>query len=101
MGNISGVIVGALALYFVVFYLIPGLPENVTNLADAIGLPRDMAHNVADATNRLTFIIYGLILVAMMLLRPQGLLPSRVREAELKHAAVQEEEAAVEMTHAG
>jgi branched-chain amino acid transport system permease protein len=101
MGNISGVIVGALALYFVVFYLIPGLPENVTNLADSIGLDPTTARNVADATTRVNFIIYGLILVAMMLLRPQGILPSRVREAELKHAAVQEEEAAVEMTHAG
>jgi len=101
MGNISGVIVGALALYFVVFYLIPGLPENVTSIADSIGLPPDAARSVADATTRVNFIIYGLILVAMMLLRPQGLLPSRVREQELKHAAVQEEEAAVEMTHAG
>jgi branched-chain amino acid transport system permease protein len=101
MGNISGVIVGALALYFVVFYLIPGLPDNVTNLAGSIGLSRELTSNIADATTRLNFIIYGLILVAMMLLRPQGLLPSRVREAELKHAAVQEEEAAVEMTHAG
>ena len=46
------------------------------------------------------FIIYGAILVGMMLLRPQGILPSRVREQELKHAAVQEEEAVVELTHA-
>jgi branched-chain amino acid transport system permease protein len=101
MGNISGVIVGALALYFVVFYLIPGLPENVTNLADSLGLSNAVGSRIADATTRLNYIIYGLILVAMMLLRPQGMLPSRVREAELKHAAVQEEEAAVEMTHAG
>ena len=101
MGNISGVIVGALVLYLVVFYLIPGLPENVTNLATSIGLSRATASSVADATTRLNFIIYGLILVAMMLLRPQGLLPSRVREQELKHAAVQEEETVVEQVHAG
>jgi len=36
----------------------------------------------------------------MMLLRPQGILPSRVREQELKHAAVQEEETVVEQAHA-
>ena len=100
MGNISGVIVGALVLYLVVFYLIPGLPEIVTNLAASIGLSRATASSVADATTRLNFIIYGLILVAMMLLRPQGLLPSRVREQELKHAAVQEEETVVEQVHA-
>ncbi len=100
MGNISGVIVGALVLYFVVYYLIPGLPETVTNLANTIGLSSETGRSIADATTRLNFIIYGLILVAMMLLRPQGLLPSRIREQELKHAAVQEEEAAVEMEHA-
>jgi branched-chain amino acid transport system permease protein len=32
------------------------------------------------------FLIYGLILVIMMLFRPEGLLPSRQRKAEL-HAA--------------
>jgi branched-chain amino acid transport system permease protein len=99
MGNVSGVIIGALVLYFVVFYLIPGLPENVTNLANTIGLSDETTRNLSNATTRLNFIIYGLILVLMMLLRPQGILPSRVREQELKHAAVQEEEAAVEMTH--
>jgi hypothetical protein len=36
----------------------------------------------------------------MMLLRPQGIFPSRIREQELKHAAVQEDEAAVEQVHA-
>src|SRR6266571_2349498 len=92
--------IGALVLYLVVFYLIPGLPEIVTNLAASIGLSRATASSVADATTRLNFIIYGLILVAMMLLRPQGLLPSRVREQELKHAAVQEEETVVEQVHA-
>ena len=101
MGNISGVIIGALVLYYIVFYLIPGLPENVTNIANSIGLSREITRDLADATTRVNFIIYGLILVAMMLLRPQGILPSRVREQELKHAAVQEDEAAVEMSHAG
>jgi hypothetical protein len=48
---------------------------------------------------RLQFLLYGLILVLMMLLRPQGIFPSRVREQELKHAAVKEEEAVVEQVH--
>jgi branched-chain amino acid transport system permease protein len=100
MGSISGVIVGALVLYYIVFVFIPGLPENVTNLAATVGLSNDTASAISDATTRVNFIVYGLILVLMMLLRPQGILPSRVREQELKHAAVQEEEAAVEMSNA-
>src|SRR6266516_5607861 len=105
MGNITGVIIGALVMYTVIFYLIPGLPENAVNLANNVGLSGIVAPNgdwpgLAEETQRLNFIIYGVILVSMMLLRPQGILPSRVREQELKHAAVQEEEAAVEQAHA-
>ena len=37
-----------------------------------------------DFVGRLNFLVLGLILVVMMLLRPQGILPSRVREQELK-----------------
>ncbi|HEV1997554.1 MAG TPA: hypothetical protein VGR61_05425, partial [Candidatus Dormibacteraeota bacterium] len=31
-----------------------------------------------------TFVILGVLLISMMLLRPQGLIPSRLRRAELK-----------------
>ena len=106
MGNISGVILGALVMYYLIFYLIPGLPQVATSLASDIGLNSLNQSSgdwpgLAQETQRLNFIIYGLILVGMMLLRPQGILPSRVREQELKHAAVQEDEAAVEKAHAG
>jgi len=105
MGNVSGVIIGALVMYYLIFILIPGLPEIVTGFASNVGLG-SLNQSTGDwpglgeETQRLNFIIYGGILVAVMLLRPQGLLPSRVREQELKHAAVQEEEAAIEMSHA-
>ena len=105
MGNVSGVIIGALLMYYLIFILIPGLPEIVTGFASNVGLG-SLNQSTGDwpglgeETQRLNFIIYGGILVAVMLLRPQGLLPSRVREQELKHAAVQEEEAAIEMSHA-
>ena len=105
MGNISGVIIGALVLYYVVFSLLPSLPAAVESLANTIGLGSLNVRStewpgLGGETQRLTFIIYGAILVAMMLLRPQGLLPSRIREQELKHAAVQEEETVVEQEHA-
>src|SRR5437762_7536317 len=105
MGNITGVIIGALVMYMVIFYLIPGLPENAVSLANNVGLGGIVPASgdwpgLAEETQRLNFIIYGVILVSMMLLRPQGILPSRVREQELKHAAVQEEETVVEQAHA-
>src|SRR6266571_2881215 len=63
MGNISGVIIGALVLYYVVYYLIPGLPENVRSLANSIGLSSETTRSLADATQHLNYIIYGGILV--------------------------------------
>ncbi|TMF35655.1 MAG: ABC transporter ATP-binding protein [Chloroflexi bacterium] len=105
MGNITGVIVGAIIIYFVLNSLLPSLPSTVESFASNIGLGFLNDRNgdwpgLAGETQRLQFLLYGLILVLMMLLRPQGIFPSRVREQELKHAAVQEEEAVVEMTHA-
>jgi ABC-type branched-subunit amino acid transport system permease subunit len=105
MGNISGVIVGALALYYVVFNLLPAMPQNITSAADSLGLSflNDRSGDwpgLANAVARSTFLIYGIILVTMMLLRPQGIFPSRVREQELKHAATGEEETAVEQANA-
>jgi len=105
MGNISGVIVGALVIYFVLNSFLPSLPPAVESLANTVGLGSLNAQNgdwpgLAQETQRTTILIYGLILVLMMLLRPQGIFPSRIREQELKHAAVQEEEAVVEAGHA-
>jgi ABC-type branched-subunit amino acid transport system permease subunit len=94
MGNITGVIVGALVIYYVVNVLIPSLPAQVESLAANVGLGSLNARNgdwpgLANETQRLQFLIFGLILVGMMLLRPQGIFPSRVREQEFKHEAGQ------------
>jgi len=101
MGNITGVIVGALALYYVVFSLLPSLPATVESWANALGLTVLTQRSgdwpgLANMVQRLNFLIYGIILVGMMLLRPQGIFPSRIREQELKHDAVQEEETVIE-----
>ena len=50
-----------------------------TNLAHAIGLAN------VDFTNY-RFMLYGVILVLMMLFRPEGLIPSRQRRAEFRGA---------------
>lgn len=99
MGNVTGVIIGALAVYYVLYNLLPGLPNQAVAVANALGLGTlndrhgDWA-GLSDEVQRLNFLLYGLILVVMMLLRPQGLLPSRVREQELTHGGVHEESVA-------
>ena len=75
MGNIPGVIVGSFALSFINSFLLP----QSTNLAHSIGL------GWIDFTDY-RFMLYGVILVLMMLFRPEGLIPSRQRRAELRVA---------------
>jgi branched-chain amino acid transport system permease protein len=89
MGNIPGVLLGALLFYYVSFNLLPELPHQATKVTALLGLsaldaPQGEWPGTAEATNRLKFLLTGLILVLVMLLRPQGLLPSREREQELK-----------------
>src|SRR5438132_715621 len=105
MGNITGVIVGAIAIYFVLNNVLVSLPTNAESFANAVGLGFINKTNgewpgLAEEARRLQFLLYGLILVSMMLLRPQGLFPSRVREQELKHDAVLDEETVIEQVHA-
>ena len=105
MGNISGVIVGALVIYFILNTLLPSLASNAESLANSIGLgslnvQKGDWPGLYNEVQRLQFLLFGLILVMIMLLRPQGLFPSRVREQELKHAAVLDEETVVEQVHA-
>ena len=88
MGNIPGVLSGALLLYWVTFWLLPGLPDTATNIANSFGLT-SLTHTsgdfpgIGEYISRLKFLIFGLILVVTMLVRPQGLVPSRERQQEL------------------
>jgi branched-chain amino acid transport system permease protein len=89
MGNIPGAMVGALLLYWVLYKFLPDAPQQVAALADNLGFHslNTVTPNwpgIAEFVSRLKFILFGLILVSIMLLRPQGLLPSRLRTQELK-----------------
>jgi branched-chain amino acid transport system permease protein len=89
MGNIPGVMAGSLLVYYVIFILLPQLPENATNLANLIGLSGITQQSgdwpgIGEMASRLKFLVFGLILILVMLLRPEGLLPSRERQQELK-----------------
>jgi branched-chain amino acid transport system permease protein len=89
MGNIAGVMVGAIIIYIVQQLALPTwIPNGVTALAQAVGLGSlNQFHGswpgLHDEIVRLNFLLFGLILVLIMLLRPQGLLPSRLRQQEL------------------
>ncbi len=82
MGNIWGALIGALSLVYVDKALLPYISQRSQELGRAIGWEQLAEFNLAS----LNFLIFGLILVFMMRLRPEGFLPSRQRAAELHHA---------------
>jgi branched-chain amino acid transport system permease protein len=88
MGNIPGVMVGSLLIYYVIFIILPGLPDFAVGFVRAIGLG-GLAQSsgdypgIGEFASRLKFLVFGLILILTMLIRPQGLLPSRERAQEL------------------
>jgi branched-chain amino acid transport system permease protein len=80
MGNIYGVILGAILLQGINFYLLPQANEWVHAIGDALGNPL-----LANADlPKYNFFLFGILLVAMMLLRPEGIIPNRQRQEELR-----------------
>jgi branched-chain amino acid transport system permease protein len=80
MGNIRGVIVGALVLEYLNFKGLEKIGDGINNTIDLVGI--DQAVDIP----RYKQLIFGVLLVLMMLLRPEGLLPSARRKAELHEA---------------
>ena len=78
MGNIWGVIVGAIALSMMNRY---GLKQ-LNGVPDKFGLDFDVTS--------INFGIFGFFLLAMMVLRPEGLIPSGRRKLELHEAEIDE-----------
>ncbi len=80
MGNIYGVILGAIVLQGINFYALPQLSTVVHAIGDTIG---SAAMSNVDLA-RYNFILCGVVLVLMMLLRPEGIIPNRQRQEELR-----------------
>lgn len=72
MGNIAGAMLGAAAIYLV--------PEVMRD-------PSLVGQSVANQAEKYRILVFGALLVIMMIYRPQGLLPSKRRARELKHAS--------------
>jgi branched-chain amino acid transport system permease protein len=84
MGNIWGVILGAIALSMINRYLL----KEFNGVPDKFGLDFDVTS--------ISFGLYGFFMLAMMVLRPEGLLPSSRRRLELHEAEIEGETIAEE-----
>jgi branched-chain amino acid transport system permease protein len=92
IGNIVGVILGSFILTFVIFWVLPNMNEWSTTVSQTVHVPA--LANIDFSSY--TYIIYGVALILMMLLRPGGLLPSRARRIELESNVEGESLAAVQ-----
>ncbi len=82
MGNVWGVIFGGVVMGAFNLMLTERATGWLRDLGVLIGVP---ALQTADLSSS-KFLIYGIALVAMMLLRPEGIFPSRERQVELHEA---------------
>lgn len=84
IGSIPGVIIGALLLRLFDVFLLQRIndPVHQSALVAPIGAPLHFLANVD--FNTLKLLIYGVVLVIMILSRPQGLIPDARRRRELK-----------------
>ena len=85
MGNIPGVILGSIVISSLDRLILPQLTNFLHDVVAPVFAGSAGLHgffSTIDLANS-RFMIYGVILVVMMLFRPEGLLPSRQRAAEL------------------
>ncbi|HLW01280.1 MAG TPA: branched-chain amino acid ABC transporter permease [Ktedonobacterales bacterium] len=87
MGSIPGVITGGLLLGLV-NRMIVELPAVIQDPDSLLYPLYQHAPNLTQVINQSQALIYGIILLLVILLRPQGLIPSAIRKRELKSEAL-------------
>jgi branched-chain amino acid transport system permease protein len=81
MGNTTGVVLGAVILIGIPDFLRFREASDLLGLFDPI-VPFADTHNWAQDLRDNRFMVFGLLLVVVMVLRPVGLIPSRRRKLE-------------------
>jgi len=84
MGNMNGVILGALVLEYLNVKGLEKIGNGINDAIDLVGVDQSIDVPKYKVT------IFGVLLVTMMLFRPEGMIPSARRKAEL-HEAEEEE----------
>ncbi len=86
LGSIWGVVIGAVVVSVINYYVIP-------DLLDRVATDLDLGFTVS----QISFGVFGFLLVVMMVLRPEGILPERRRKLELSGEAGSADDALVEV----
>jgi branched-chain amino acid transport system permease protein len=82
IGNVWGVVAGGALLEWVNLTFLTWSGDRMHDLGQTLGIP--LLTNLVPANY--SFLLFGLLLLLMMLLRPEGLLPNQQRASELRGA---------------
>ena len=87
IGSIPGVIVGAIAVYSINEFILANLDSLASDPTNILyGVHNAIANVVPGFTfGNIRNLLFGIILVVIMIFRPQGLIPSARRRRELQH----------------
>ncbi|MGB3263674.1 MAG: branched-chain amino acid ABC transporter permease [Microcoleus sp.] len=89
LGNMTGVILGAIIIMSADRLYLPQLAQVLKGFLNTFVLPRVAIPQLRDflATSldpiQMRLFLFGLTLVVMMIVRPEGLIPDKIRQAEL------------------
>jgi branched-chain amino acid transport system permease protein len=94
IGSIPGVIVGAIAVYAINEFILANLDSLASDPSNVL---YTIHNTIANFIPGFTFgnvrnLLFGIILVAIMIFRPEGLIPSARRRRELQHGNDEEVE---------
>jgi ABC-type branched-subunit amino acid transport system permease subunit len=91
LGSIPGVIVGALSVYAINEFILAQLDTLAADPNNIMALIRDSIVHVFPAFTfgSIRNLIFGLVLIIVMIFRPEGLIPSARRRRELHRAEIE------------
>ena len=94
IGSIPGVIVGAIAVYAINEFILANLDSLASDPTNILyGIHNTIANVIPGFTfGNIRNLVFGIILVAIMIFRPEGLIPSARRRRELQHGNNEEVE---------
>ncbi len=94
IGSIPGVIVGAIAVYAINEFILANLDSLASDPSNILYAIHNSITNVIPGFTfgNIRNLVFGIILVAIMIFRPEGLIPSARRRRELHHGNYEEVE---------
>jgi branched-chain amino acid transport system permease protein len=95
IGSVPGVILGAIILKYFDLKVLDGVNTSIHTSSLVVGANAPLHFLANLPIGQSKYLMYGIVLLAFVLLRPQGIIPNNRRQRELRQAASAEEASSV------